>query len=186
MEFIGEIKKKVKSQLNETNFSGAIDIVVVQNESNILASTPFYCKFGNLGIKSATMKSVKIKINDILTSKFNMVFLENGEAYYVEDSFKIIKTVTDEPKLNDYLEAAKFLEIALVNNNAINNETKPLFYVENLDEESDDSVSLISQEIPIADLTNKTKNSSLLFDLNSDQLKCFCLNQGSLISILKL
>ena len=175
MEFIGEIRNKLKCQFNETNFYGAIDIIVIQDEENNLASTPFYCKFGNLGIKNPTLKTVEIRINDNLTSNFRMIFLESGDGYYVNNSFKIVKAITVEPKLNDYLKAAKSLENAIMNKTT-NTDSKPFFFVETIDD-SEESDNSINQEIPISELDNLS-NSSLLFDLNSDKLKCFGLKEG--------
>lgn len=201
MNLLGSIKNKLTSQINDTNFSGAIDVIVIQNEDGWLSSTPFYCKFGKVALsKPFAELTVDIVINEKLTSTFRMAFPESGESSYVENSFKPIqeekKLINDEiihsrsdSTIDDYLKAAKALENAINNSDTKSIESsssEPFFYIELNDYEtlvepkasknSADETGTVALKKYYVEM--KTKNNSKLFELTSDQLKNLKLKQG--------
>jgi phosphatidate phosphatase PAH1 len=200
MNLLGSLKNKLSNQINDT--SGAIDIIVIQNENGLLAATPFYCKFGRVLIPKSTELVVDVKINDQFVSTFRMAFDENGDSAYIQNSFKSIledKKLDHEGKnhsksdssIDYYLKAAKALENAInkIDTEPIeSNSSEPFFYIQLSDSEkihdpitSNDKCvennTLIKKNYYV-DL--KSKNTSKLFELTSDQLKCFKLKKGNI------
>ena len=201
MNLLGGLKNKLTTQIKETSFSGAIDIIVIQNENDRLASTPFYCKFGKVLISESTELTVDIKINDQFTSTFRMAFTENGDSAYVQNSFNSIikneKLNQNEKKnsksnlsVDDYLKAAKALQNAIINsetNPIESNSSQPLFYIQLNDCETLSNPSILNVSSAENETLNQkyseSQNSSKIFELTSDQLKCFKLNHGIYIYI---
>ena len=71
--------------LNPTNFSGAIDIVCVQQPDGTLRSTPFYIRFGKFKSISSTEKLVRAWCNGEPVEGFQMRLSSTGEAYFVRE-----------------------------------------------------------------------------------------------------
>lgn len=156
----GEFKNKLSTQLNEISLSGAIDVIVIQQENGSLASTPFYCKFGKIGVFQTIEKTVEVRINGELNSNFKMVFADNGDAFYINNSFQIIKN-----DLTKYLQAARALE------NKLDSNKEPLFFIETSEELQDDFID--------EKYINLDQKGSLLFNLTANELRELKLNNGS-------
>jgi phosphatidate phosphatase PAH1 len=193
MNFFTEIKQKLNTQLSDLNtpkFSGAIDVIVIQDENDSLSSTPFYVKFGKIGVTEPTEKTVELKINNKLKAVFKMIFKENGDAEYVLNSFKIIEKEFDLMKCNNksnnlldsYFKNTEVFESKMNDLNSYQIKSEPVFYVSDDDEEDlkvlsewlDESESLFVHK----EISNAFQTYSKVFTLTSDQLKGFNLNLG--------
>lgn len=71
--------------LNAATLSGAIDIIVVEQEDGTLKSTPFHVRFGKLQLLSSTEKTVTIQVNEEETD-LKMKLGSAGEAFFVEET----------------------------------------------------------------------------------------------------
>lgn len=63
MYYIGNVVKSVAgfyNQINSATLTGAIDIVVVQQEDGTFVGSPFHVRFGKLGVLSSREKVVRI------------------------------------------------------------------------------------------------------------------------------
>ncbi len=186
MNFLTEIKQKLNTQLSDLNtpkFSGAIDVIVIQHENDFLSSTPFYIKFGKIGVTEPTEKTVELKINNKLKAIFKMIFKENGDAEYVLNTFKIIEKEIDlircNNKSNNLLD--NYFESKMNDLNNYQIKSEPVFYVSDDDEDLkvlsewlDESESLFVHK----EISNAFQTYSKVFTLTSDQLKGFNLNLG--------
>lgn len=75
--------------------SGAVDIIVVQQEDGSLKSSPWYVKFGKFqGVLKRQEKLVALAINDV-PLKFHMYLDPIGEAYFLMDDAKDISPKTE-------------------------------------------------------------------------------------------
>ncbi|KAI8389427.1 hypothetical protein BD560DRAFT_381583 [Blakeslea trispora] len=64
MDYIGNLLSSINNFYNEINpatLSGAIDIIVVEQENGDLASSPFHVRFGKLSLLLPQEKKVKKK-----------------------------------------------------------------------------------------------------------------------------
>ena len=53
MNYLGRVASTVRDfyqELNSANLSGAIDVIVIRQSDGSLRSTPFYVRFGKLGV----------------------------------------------------------------------------------------------------------------------------------------
>lgn len=88
---LGLIKGAYSSlpEINAATLSGAIDIVVVEQEDGSLLSSPFHVRFGRWKVlRNPRDRAVKITVNEQLVD-FVMKLGSTGQAYFVEE--------TDEP-----------------------------------------------------------------------------------------
>ncbi|KAL1511415.1 hypothetical protein AB1Y20_006215 [Prymnesium parvum] len=72
--------------INPSTLSGAIDIIVVEQEDGSLRSTPFHIRFGKLQLLKPREKVVTITVNDVPTS-LSMKLGYSGEAFFVTETF---------------------------------------------------------------------------------------------------
>jgi len=85
--FLTNIVKNVKdfySELNGATLTGAIDVIVVEQEDGSFKCSPFHVRFGKLGVLKANEKVVDIEINDQEVT-LKMKLDETGAAFFVED-----------------------------------------------------------------------------------------------------
>jgi len=87
MSFFTNIVKNVKefySEINAATLTGAIDVIVVEQEDGTFKSSPFHVRFGKLGVLKAKEKIVDLEINGnpvLLQMKLD----DTGAAFFVED-----------------------------------------------------------------------------------------------------
>ncbi|KAK6168129.1 hypothetical protein SNE40_022017 [Patella caerulea] len=84
---IGRIFSNVKGFYNEINsatLTGAIDVVITQQEDGTYTSSPFHVRFGKMGVLRSREKVVDIEING-LPADIQMKLGEAGEAFFVEE-----------------------------------------------------------------------------------------------------
>lgn len=87
MNYIGKFISNFKDFYNEINaatLTGAIDVIVVQQEDGTLVSSPFHVRFGKMGVLRSREKMVDIEINGEPVD-IHMKLGETGEAFFVEE-----------------------------------------------------------------------------------------------------
>lgn len=88
MEYVGKLGSLFTSvhnfynEINPATLSGAIDIVVVEQEDGDLACSPFHVRFGKLSVLMPQEKRVQIKVNGEVVP-YVMKVGEAGEAFFV-------------------------------------------------------------------------------------------------------
>mmetsp|Transcript_8976 Transcript_8976/g.26965 ORF Transcript_8976/g.26965 Transcript_8976/m.26965 type:complete len:272 (+) Transcript_8976:257-1072(+) len=73
-------------ELNAATFSGAMDIIVFQDEDGNLQSTPFHVRFGKLRLLKSREKVVQIEVNGEPHPEIHMKLGSAGEAYFIEET----------------------------------------------------------------------------------------------------
>ncbi|NXP57609.1 LPIN3 phosphatase, partial [Chloropsis cyanopogon] len=91
MNYVGQLAesvfvtvKELYQDLNPTNLSGCIDVVVVRQPDNSFKCSPFHVRFGKLGVLRSKEKVVDIEINGEPVD-LHMKLGDNGEAFFVEE-----------------------------------------------------------------------------------------------------
>ncbi|CAO0796182.1 unnamed protein product [Mucor circinelloides] len=88
MDYVGRIGSLITSlnnfynEINPATLSGAIDIIVVEQEDGDLASSPFHVRFGKLSVLLPQEKKVEISVNGDKVP-YLMKVGEAGEAFFV-------------------------------------------------------------------------------------------------------
>ncbi|RCH96827.1 hypothetical protein CU098_007307 [Rhizopus stolonifer] len=107
MEYVGRLGSLLTSvqsfynEINPATLSGAIDIVVVEQEDGDLACSPFHVRFGKLSVLMPQEKKVQIKINGQVVP-YVMKVGEAGEAFFV---FETEHEVPEEFQTSPIMEA---------------------------------------------------------------------------------
>ncbi|XP_033106189.1 phosphatidate phosphatase LPIN2-like [Anneissia japonica] len=86
MNYVGRLLSNVKYMYNEINpatLTGAIDVIVVQQEDGSYQCSPFHVRFGKMGVLRSKEKVVDIEVNGEPVD-LQMKLGENGEAFFVE------------------------------------------------------------------------------------------------------
>jgi len=87
MSFFTNIVRNVKefySEINGATLTGAIDVIVVEQEDGTFKSSPFHVRFGKLGVLKAKEKIVDLEINGCPVA-LQMKLDDTGAAFFVED-----------------------------------------------------------------------------------------------------
>ncbi|XP_076083384.1 phosphatidate phosphatase LPIN1-like isoform X1 [Mytilus galloprovincialis] len=85
--YVGKLFSNVKGFYNEINaatLTGAIDVIIVEQEDGGFKSSPFHVRFGKLGVIRAREKVVDIEINGEAID-LHMKLGESGEAFFVTE-----------------------------------------------------------------------------------------------------
>ncbi|XP_064651749.1 phosphatidate phosphatase LPIN2-like isoform X2 [Lineus longissimus] len=88
MNYIGRLFSNVRGYYNEINsatLTGAIDVVVVEQEDGSLICSPFHVRFGKIGVLRSREKVVDIEVNGQGVG-LHMKLGEAGEAFFVEEA----------------------------------------------------------------------------------------------------
>lgn len=72
------------SEINAATLTGAIDVIVVEQEDGTLVSSPFHVRFGKLGVLKAKEKVVDLEINGEPV-EIQMKLDDTGAAFFVEE-----------------------------------------------------------------------------------------------------
>ena len=78
---IGAVSKTWNS-LNPATLSGAIDVIVIEQEDGTLSCSPFHVRFGKFSLLRPSEKRVEFKVNDV-RQPYSMKLGEGGEAFFV-------------------------------------------------------------------------------------------------------
>ncbi|RWS27072.1 Lipin-3-like protein [Leptotrombidium deliense] len=87
MNYIGRFFENCRGFYNEINsatLTGAIDVVVVEQEDGSFLASPFHVRFGKLGVLRSREKIVDIEINGEPVD-IHMKLGDTGEAFFVEE-----------------------------------------------------------------------------------------------------
>ncbi|ORY57241.1 Lipin/Ned1/Smp2-domain-containing protein [Pseudomassariella vexata] len=85
MQYVRNISDSVSTTWNSINpatFSGAIDVIVVEQEDGTLACSPFHVRFGKGSVLRPYEKRVEFKVNGV-KQEYAMKLGEGGEAFFV-------------------------------------------------------------------------------------------------------
>lgn len=73
---------KTWNSINPATLSGAIDVIVVEQEDGSLACSPFHVRFGKFSLLRPYEKKVEFKVNGV-KQDYPMKLGEGGEAFFV-------------------------------------------------------------------------------------------------------
>ncbi|KAI7629288.1 hypothetical protein KC322_g23211, partial [Hortaea werneckii] len=73
---------KTWNSINPATLSGAIDVIVVEQEDGSLACSPFHIRFGKFSLLRPYEKKVEFRVNGEVVN-YPMKLGEGGEAFFV-------------------------------------------------------------------------------------------------------
>lgn len=73
---------KTWNSINPATLSGAIDVIVVEQEDGSLSCSPFHVRFGKFSLLRPYEKKVEFSVNDV-KQEYAMKLGEGGEAFFV-------------------------------------------------------------------------------------------------------
>lgn len=85
MQYVRNLSESVSTAWNSINpatLSGAIDVIVVQQEDGTLCCSPFHVRFGKFSLLRPYEKKVEFKVNGV-KQNYSMKLGEGGEAFFV-------------------------------------------------------------------------------------------------------
>lgn len=85
MQYVRNISDSVSTAWNSINpstLSGAIDVIVVEQEDGSLCCSPFHVRFGKFSLLRPYEKKVEFKVNGV-KQEYSMKLGEGGEAFFV-------------------------------------------------------------------------------------------------------
>lgn len=82
MRSISGSVSKTWNSINPATLSGAIDVLVVEQEDGSLACSPFHIRFGKFSLLRPSEKKVEFRVNGV-RQDFPMKLGEGGEAFFV-------------------------------------------------------------------------------------------------------
>lgn len=85
MQYVRTISTSVSTAWNSINpatLSGAIDVIVVEQEDGSLSCSPFHVRFGKFSLLRPSDKKVEFKVNGV-KQEYSMKLGEGGEAFFV-------------------------------------------------------------------------------------------------------
>ena len=85
MQYVRNFSDSVSTAWNSINpatLSGAIDVIVVEQEDGSLACSPFHVRFGKFSLLRPSDKKVEFKVNGH-KQEYSMKLGEGGEAFFV-------------------------------------------------------------------------------------------------------
>lgn len=100
MQYVRNISDSVSTAWNSINpatLSGAIDVIVVEQEDGSLLCSPFHVRFGKFSLLRPYEKKVEFKVNGV-KQNYSMKLGEGGEAFFVfETSENIPQSLQTSP-----------------------------------------------------------------------------------------
>jgi phosphatidate phosphatase LPIN len=85
MQYVRSISGSVSKTWNSINpatLSGAIDVIVVEQEDGSLACSPFHVRFGKFSLLRPSEKKVEFRVNNV-KQDYAMKLGDGGEAFFV-------------------------------------------------------------------------------------------------------
>ncbi|KAL1882128.1 hypothetical protein VTK73DRAFT_2219 [Phialemonium thermophilum] len=85
MQYVRNLSESVSTAWNSINpatLSGAIDVIVVEQEDGTLACSPFHVRFGKFSLLRPYEKKVEFRVNGV-KQDYSMKLGEGGEAFFV-------------------------------------------------------------------------------------------------------
>ena len=94
---LGSGVSKTWNSINPATLSGAIDVIVIEQEDGTLACSPFHVRFGKFSLLRPSEKRVEFRVNGI-KQNYAMKLGETGEAFFVfETSNEIPEALQTSP-----------------------------------------------------------------------------------------
>jgi len=85
MQYVRNLSDSVSTAWNSINpatLSGAIDVIVVEQDDGTLSCSPFHVRFGKFSLLRPYEKKVEFKVNGV-KQPYSMKLGEGGEAFFV-------------------------------------------------------------------------------------------------------
>jgi phosphatidate phosphatase LPIN len=85
MQYVRNLSDSVSTawnSLNPATLSGAIDVIVVEQEDGSFACSPFHVRFGKFSLLRPYEKKVEFRVNGV-KQNYSMKLGEEGEAFFV-------------------------------------------------------------------------------------------------------
>lgn len=82
MNYLTNTLSRTWNSLNPATLSGAIDVIVIEDEKQNLSCSPFHVRFGKFQLLRPSDKKIELRVNDILTN-IPMKLGDGGEAFFV-------------------------------------------------------------------------------------------------------
>jgi phosphatidate phosphatase LPIN len=85
MQYVRNISDSVSTawnSLNPATLSGAIDVIVIEQDDGSMACSPFHVRFGKFQLLRPSDKKVEFKVNGV-KQNYAMKLGEGGEAFFV-------------------------------------------------------------------------------------------------------
>ena len=85
MQYVRNLSDSVSTAWNSINpatLSGAIDVIVVEQDDGTLTCSPFHVRFGKFSLLRPYEKKVEFKVNGV-KQPYSMKLGEGGEAFFV-------------------------------------------------------------------------------------------------------
>jgi phosphatidate phosphatase LPIN len=92
MQYVRSISGSVSKTWNSINpatLSGAIDVIVIEQENGVLACSPFHVRFGKFSLLRPYEKKVEFKVNGV-KQPYAMKLGEGGEAFFVFETSAVV------------------------------------------------------------------------------------------------
>lgn len=92
MQYVRSISGSVSKTWNSINpatLSGAIDVIVIEQENGELACSPFHIRFGKFSLLRPYEKKVEFKVNGV-KQPYAMKLGEGGEAFFVFETRAVV------------------------------------------------------------------------------------------------
>ncbi|KAI9690038.1 MAG: hypothetical protein M1822_009920 [Bathelium mastoideum] len=92
MQYVRSISGSVSKTWNSINpatLSGAIDVIVVEQEDGTLACSPFHVRFGKFSLLRPSEKKVEFRVNNV-KQEYAMKLGDGGEAFFVFETSQAI------------------------------------------------------------------------------------------------
>lgn len=92
MQYVRNLSESVSTAWNSINpatLSGAIDVIVVEQEDGTLACSPFHVRFGKFSLLRPYEKKVEFVVNGV-KQDYSMKLGEGGEAFFVFETSETI------------------------------------------------------------------------------------------------
>ncbi|EEH50672.2 phosphatidate phosphatase PAH1 [Paracoccidioides brasiliensis Pb18] len=103
MQYVRSISGSVSKTWNSINpatLSGAIDVIVIEQEDGTLACSPFHVRFGKFSLLRPYEKKVEFRVNGV-KQEYSMKLGEGGEAFFVfETSEDIPESLQTSPLIS--------------------------------------------------------------------------------------
>src|SRR5271154_6715009 len=97
---LGGSVSKTWNSINPATLSGAIDVIVVEQEDGTLACSPFHVRFGKFSLLRPFEKKVEFSVNNV-KQNYAMKLGEGGEAFFVfETSDNIPESLQTSPLIS--------------------------------------------------------------------------------------
>ncbi|GMM36653.1 phosphatidate phosphatase [Saccharomycopsis crataegensis] len=104
MNYLTSIAKTWNS-LNPATLSGAIDVIVIEDEHGSLYCSPFHVRFGKFQLLRPSQKKVNFKVNGQLTD-IHMKLGDGGEAFFVFQTEEPLDRIPDDMMTSPVVSAA--------------------------------------------------------------------------------